>query len=337
MRTAIRMLDNVIDINYYPTPEAEAANQRHRPVGLGVMGFQDALYALGLSYASQEAVEFADRGMEAIAFYALLASADLAHERGAYASFAGSKWDRGLLPLDTIALLEAERGEPVAMDRTATMDWDRVRAAIREHGLRNSNLLAIAPTATIATIVGVSPSIEPAYANLYVKSNLSGGFTQVSAPLVEDLKRHGLWDDDLRAALKYYDGSLQEITRVPEALKERYRTAFEIAPTWLIACAACRQKWIDMGQSLNLYLAEASGRVLHEIYMAAWQAGLKTTYYLRTRAATQVEKSTLDINRFGIQPRWMQHQSASAALQVARDAAPTPAACPVDGACEACQ
>ncbi|HZS92989.1 MAG TPA: ribonucleoside-diphosphate reductase subunit alpha [Chloroflexota bacterium] len=343
VRTAVRMLDNVIDINYYPTPEARTANQRHRPIGLGLMGFQDALYALGIDYASSAAVDFADRSMEAIAYYALLASAELARERGRYASFAGSKWDRGLLPLDTADLLERERGLPVEMDRTATLPWERVRATIRAHGLRNSNILAIAPTATISTIVGASPSIEPTYTNLYTKSNLSGEFTQVNTALVRDLKSRGLWDDEMRDALKYYDGSLQEIDRVPAEIKERYRTAFEIAPAWLIACASRRQKWIDQGQSLNLYLAGPSGKSLHETYMAAWMAGLKSTYYLRTRAATQVEKSTLDINRWGIQPRWMKSASPSAALQLRRgdaeaaDNASTAPACARGEECEACQ
>ncbi len=337
VRTAVRMLDNVIDINYYPTPEARAANVRHRPVGLGLMGFQDALYALGISYASQAAVDFADRSMEAIAYYALLASADLARERGPYASYPGSKWERGLLPIDTIDLLETARGVPVTMDRSATMPWERVRATIRAHGLRNSNVLAIAPTATISTIVGVSQSIEPAYKNLYVKSNLSGDFVQINAALVRDLKRAGLWDADMLDDLKYYDGSLQEIARVPEAIKERYRTAFEIDPAWLIECASRRQKWIDMGQSLNLYLAEPSGRRLHEMYMLAWEKGLKTTYYLRTLAATQVEKSTLDINRRAIQPRWMRHSSPSSAIRVERTQATTAPACTLEEGCEACQ
>jgi len=340
VRTAVRMLDNVIDINYYPTPETRAANQRHRPVGLGVMGFQDALYLQGLSYASQEAISLADRSMEAISYYALLASADLARERGCYPSYVGSKWARGLLPLDTIALLDQERGTTVEMDRTATLPWEHVRAAIRTHGLRNSNVLAIAPTATISTIVGVSQSIEPTYTNLYAKSNLSGEFTQVNDALVRDLKAQGLWDAEMRDALKYYDGSLQEIERIPDDLKERYRTAFEIAPAWLIACASRRQKWIDMGQSLNLYLASPTGKILHETYLHAWRSGLKTTYYLRARAATQVEKSTLDINRWGIQPRWMKSQSASATVQVQHATASDAAmalACAIDGPCEACQ
>ncbi|MBX5449259.1 ribonucleoside-diphosphate reductase subunit alpha [Thermogemmatispora sp.] len=320
IQTAMRMLDNVIDINYYPTPEARTANLRHRPVGLGVMGFQDALFQLGISYASQEAVEFADRSMEAIAYYAILASSELAAERGPYPSYRGSKWDRGLLPIDTIALLEQERGGSLEMDRSTTMDWEVVRAHIRQHGMRNSNVLAIAPTATISLIVGVSPSIEPIYKNLYVKSTLSGEFTTVNTFLVNDLKAAGLWNADMLEALKYYDGSLQELPMVPEELKQRYLTAFEIDPRWLIECASRRQKWIDMGQSLNLYLASPSGKQLHEIYMRAWKKGLKTTYYLRTLAATQVEKSTVDINRWGIQPRWMKSVSPSSAIQIKRGA-----------------
>jgi len=340
VRTAIRMLDNVIDINYYPTPEARTANMRHRPVGLGVMGFQDALHQLGLSYASEAAVAFADHSMEAIAYYALLASTELAQERGPYPSYAGSKWQRGLLPLDSIDLLEAERGARVEMDRTCTRDWEPVRAAINRHGMRNSNVLAIAPTATISTIIGVSPSIEPEYAHLYVKSNLSGEFTVINRFLIDDLKAAGLWDRDMLEALKYYDGSLQELAQIPDHLKERYLTAFEIDPAWLIECASRRQKWLDMGQSLNLYLAEASGKKLHELYQLAWRKGLKTTYYLRTRAATQIEKSTVDINRFSIQPRWMKQQSPSHSVRVTREQPPASSStgfCTLAEDCEACQ
>jgi ribonucleoside-diphosphate reductase alpha chain len=343
IRTAIRMLDNVVDLNYYPTPEARTANLRHRPVGLGIMGFQDALFTLGLSYASEEAVEFADRSMEAIAYYAILASSELAAERGCYPSYPGSKWQRGLLPMDTLDLLERERGLPLEVDRSQTLDWERVRAHIRAHGMRNSNVMAIAPTATISLIVGVSPSIEPIYKHLYVKSTLSGEFTTVNTFLVNDLKAAGLWQAEMLEALKYYDGSLQELPQIPAALKQRYLTAFEIEPRWLIECASRRQKWIDMGQSLNLYLATPSGKHLHEIYMLAWKKGLKTTYYLRTLAATQVEKSTVDINRWGIQPRWMKHSSPSSAIQVSREGlrnengAPPSAACSLDEDCEACQ
>ncbi|HAL14981.1 MAG TPA: ribonucleoside-diphosphate reductase subunit alpha, partial [Planctomycetaceae bacterium] len=257
--TALRMLDNVIDINYYPTAEAENSNRRHRPIGLGLMGFQDALLKLGVSYASDAAVEFADHSMEAISFYALKASSMLAKERGTYSSYIGSKWDRGLLPIDTIDVLEQERGIELELDRSSTMPWDEVREHVAAHGMRNSNVMAIAPTATISTIVGVSQSIEPAYKHLYVKSNLSGEFTQVTLDLVDDLKDRGLWDADMLEALKYYDGSVQEIENVPDDIKARYLTAFEVDPEWIIKCASRRQKWIDMGQSLNLYLAEPSG------------------------------------------------------------------------------
>ncbi|HEX7733471.1 MAG TPA: ribonucleoside-diphosphate reductase subunit alpha [Ktedonobacteraceae bacterium] len=338
IRTAMRMLDNVIDINYYPTAEARLANMRHRPVGLGIMGFQDALCKLGLSYASEAAVEFADRSMEAIAYYAILASSELAAERGQYSSYAGSKWQRGLLPFDSLELLERERGARVEVDRAVTRDWQAVRDSIQRHGMRNSNALAIAPTATISTIVGVSQSIEPTYKNLYAKSNLSGDFTTLNTFLVDDLKAAGLWNAELLEALKYYDGSLQELSMLSAELKQRYLTAFEIDPAWLIACASRRQKWIDMGQSLNLYLAEPSGKKLHELYLLAWNTGLKTTYYLRTLAATQVEKSTVDINRWGIQPRWMKQSSPSSAIQIIRSQPATDAlACALGDDCEACQ
>lgn len=338
--TAVRMLDNVIDINYYPTPEAENSNLRHRPVGLGVMGFQDAICMLGVSYASQEAVEFADRSMEAISYFAILASSALARERGVYGTYSGSKWDRGLLPIDTLDLLEQERGEHIPLERGAMLDWQLVRDAVARHGMRNSNVLAIAPTATISTIVGVSQSIEPAYKHLYAKSNLSGEFTQVNETLVAELKQLGLWDAQMLDELKYYDGSLQNIGRIPVEIRQRYLTAFEIEPKWLIECAARRQKWIDQGQSLNLYLAEPSGRKMHEMYLLAWQKGLKTTYYLRTLAATQVEKSTLDVNRFGVQPKWMKNRSASSDVEIHRDeeiAASTPACRLDDPTCESCQ
>ncbi len=340
VQVALRMLDNVIDINFYPTPESQRSNQQHRPVGLGMMGFQDALHALGMSYASEAAVEFADRSMEAISYFAILASTELARQRGPYASYAGSKWDRGLLPIDTLELLEQERGIPVPVQRSITLDWDRVREAVATHGMRNSNVMAIAPTATISTIVGVSQSIEPSYKHLYVKSNLSGEFTQVNAVLVDELKQHGLWDQAMLDELKYYDGSLQQIERIDPQLRSQFLTAFEIDPRWLIECAARRQKWLDQGQSLNLYLADPSGRKLNDMYLLAWEKGLKTTYYLRTLAATQVEKSTVDVNRFGIQPRWMKHRSESSNIEVQREPVATaaPAACKLDDPdCEACQ
>ncbi|QDT56903.1 Ribonucleoside-diphosphate reductase 1 subunit alpha [Caulifigura coniformis] len=338
---ALRMLDNVIDINYYPTPEAERSNQRHRPIGLGLMGFQDALHTLGISYASDAAVEFADRSMEAISYFAFLASSELARDRGTYPTYRGSKWDRGLLPIDTLELLESERGEAIAVDRSTTLDWQVVRDAVAKHGMRNSNVLAIAPTATISTIIGVAQSIEPEYKHLYAKSNLSGEFTQVNEVLVDLLKSRGLWDAQMLDELKYYDGSVQNIGRIPLEIRQQYLTAFEIEPKWLIECAARRQKWIDQGQSLNLYLCEPSGRKMNDMYLLAWRSGLKTTYYLRTLAATQVEKSTLDVNRFGVQPKWMKNKSASSDIEIRRDDGPAeapPALCPIDDpTCEACQ
>ncbi len=316
--TAMRMLDNVIDINYYPTPEAKRSNQRHRPVGLGLMGFQDALLAMGLSYSSDEAIEFADTSMEAISYYAILASSELAKERGKYSSYDGSKWDRGLLPIDTLDVLERERGQEIDVDRSSSLDWTPVREAVSKHGMRNSNCMAIAPTATISTIIGVSQSIEPSYKHLYVKSNLSGEFTQVNTVLVQELKSRHLWNDDMLDALKYYDGALADIDQIPADIKVRYQTAFEVEPYWLIECAARRQKWIDMGQSLNLYMQAPSGKKLNDMYMDAWKKGLKTTYYLRSLAATQVEKSTVDVNKFGIQPRWMKNKSASGDIRLDR-------------------
>jgi ribonucleoside-diphosphate reductase alpha chain len=340
IESAIRMLDNVIDINYYPTPEAHTANLRHRPVGLGLMGFQDALYKQELSYTSQEAINFADLSMEIISYYAILSSANLAKERGTYPSYVGSKWHRGLLPLDTIDLLLAERGEALEMDGSSTLNWDYVREVVRQQGMRNSNVLAIAPTATIATIVGVSQSIEPSYKNLYVNSSLSGEFIHINKFLVNDLKQAGMWNAEMLEAIKYFEGSLKEIPSIPTALKQRYLTAFEIEPSILIECASRRQKWIDMGQSLNLYLAEPRGKKLLEIYALAGKKGLKATYYLRTLAATQIEKSTLDVNRRGIQPRWMSNIGPSSAIHVERNAPggeSTSPMCTPDEQCEICQ
>jgi ribonucleoside-diphosphate reductase alpha chain len=290
--TAMRMLDNVIDINYYAVDKARNSNLRHRPVGLGIMGFQDCLHKLRLAYASPEAVEFADRSMEMVAYAAYSASNALAEERGRYASFHGSLWERGILPQDTLDVLSAERGGYVELDRSATLDWDGLRARIKKHGMRNSNCLAIAPTATIANIVGVSASIEPTYQNLFVKSNLSGEFTVVNDYLVADLKRAGLWDEVMIADLKYFDGNLARIDRAPADLRRLYATAFEVEPKWLVECAARRQKWIDQSQSLNIYMAGASGKKLDETYKLAWIRGLKTTYYLRALGATHAEKST---------------------------------------------
>ncbi|MFN3629462.1 MAG: ribonucleoside-diphosphate reductase subunit alpha, partial [Casimicrobiaceae bacterium] len=292
VRTAMRMLDNVIDINYYAVRKARTSNLKHRPVGLGIMGFQDALHLLRLPYASQEAVEFADRSMEAVCYYAYWASTELAEERGRYSTFKGSLWDQGILPHDTLRLLAEERGGHVEVDQSETMDWAALRERIRQHGMRNSNCVAIAPTATISNIVGVSASIEPNYENLFVKSNLSGEFTVINEHLIDDLKARGLWDEVMISDLKYFDGALGKIDRIPEELKALYATAFEMDPIWLVEAAARRQKWIDQAQSLNIYMAGASGKKLDELYKLAWKRGLKTTYYLRTLAATSAEKST---------------------------------------------
>jgi ribonucleoside-diphosphate reductase alpha chain len=292
--TAMRMLDNVIDYNYYTVPQARNSNLRHRPVGLGIMGFQDALYKVRLAYASEPAVEFADATMEAVSYYAIKASTDLAEERGRYNSFEGSLWSQGILPIDSMARLADERGGYLTVNDSRTFDWDALRERVRTVGMRNSNTMAIAPTATISNICGVSQSIEPTYQNLFVKSNLSGEFTVVNPYLVHDLKSRGLWDQVMVNDLKYYDGSVQPINRVPDDLKELYASAFEIDARWLVEAGARRQKWIDQAQSLNLYMSEPSGKKLDNLYKLAWARGLKTTYYLRSMGATHVEKSTMD-------------------------------------------
>ena len=302
IRTAMRMLDNVIDINYYAVAKARNSNIRHRPVGLGTMGFQEALQAMRVPYASQEAVEFADRSMEAVCYNAYWASTELAEERGAYSSFRGSLWDRGILPLDTLKLLQEERGGYVEVDMSATLDWEALRSRIKSYGMRNSNCVAIAPTATISNIVGISASIEPTYQNRYVKSNLSGEFTVVNEYLVQDLKKLGLWDEVMVADLKYFDGSLAKVDRVPPELRSLYATAFEVDTRWMVECAARRQKWIDQAQSLNIYMAGASGKKLDETYKLAWLRGLKTTYYLRTMGATSAEKSTISTGQLNAVP-----------------------------------
>ncbi len=291
--TAMRMLDNVIDVNFYTIPEAENANLQHRPVGLGMMGFQDALHRLHIPYASEAAVTFADRCAEAISYFAISASARLAAEHGPYPSYDGSLWSQGVLPLDSIKLMDEARPEGIQMDTSSSLDWDLLRATVIKNGMRNSNTMAIAPTATISNICGVMQSVEPAYQNLFVKSNMSGDFTVVNAALVNDLKALGLWDEVMIADLKYFDGSIGQIDRIPDELKSLYATAFEIDSEWLVKAASRRQKWLDQSQSLNLYLASASGKKLDELYRFAWHMGLKTTYYLRTRSATHVEKSTL--------------------------------------------
>ena len=320
-RVAMRMLDNVIDINYYSVPKARNSNLRHRPVGLGVMGFQDALLTLRLPYASEAAVEFADYCQEAVSYYAILASSELAKERGAYNTFKGSLWDKGILPQDSLKLLAEARGGKLDVDTSSRLDWTPVREHIARHGMRNSNCLAIAPTATISNIIGVSQSIEPTFQNLYVKSNLSGEFTVVNTYLVEDLKRLGLWDEVMVHDLKYFDGSLRPIDRIPDEVKALYATAFEVEPRWLVEAASRRQKWIDQAQSLNLYMAEPSGRKLDETYKLAWTKALKTTYYLRTASATAPEKSTTQIGVLNKVPM-----------------AGAPKACSItDPDCEACQ
>jgi ribonucleoside-diphosphate reductase alpha chain len=290
--TAMRMLDNVIDINYYAVPKARNSNLRHRPVGLGIMGFQDCLHLMRTPYASEAAVEFADRSMEAVCYQAYWASTELAAERGRYSSFAGSLWDRGVLPQDSLDLLAESRGGHVEVDRSATLDWEALRGRIKQYGMRNSNCVAIAPTATISNIIGVDACIEPTFQNLFVKSNLSGEFTVVNEHLVRDLKKLGLWDEVMVVDIKHFDGSLARIDRIPAELRQLYATAFEIEPKWLIEAAARRQKWIDQAQSLNIYMAGASGKKLDETYKLAWKRGLKTTYYLRTIGATHAEKST---------------------------------------------
>lgn len=331
INTAIRMLDNVIDINYYAVKAAETSNMKHRPIGLGIMGFHDALYMIGTPYASQEAVEFADKSMEMVSYYAIKASSDLAAERGSYSSFEGSLWSQGILPLDSIKLLKESRGDDyLEQDESSTMDWDTLRETVKTQGIRNSNVLAIAPTATIANITGVSQSIEPTYQNLYVKSNLSGEFTVTNIPMVEKLKELGLWDAVMINDLKYYDGSLGGISRIPEDIKELYATAFEIEPRWLIDAASRRQKWIDQSQSLNLYINEPNGKKLDIMYRMAWLRGLKTTYYLRSKGATTSEKSTIstgELNAVSAEP-----------VAQATSAAPLPSACSItDPDCDACQ
>ena len=302
IRTAMRMLDNVVDINFYAVPKARNANLRHRPVGLGIMGFQDCLHRLGIPYSSAEAVEFADRSMELVAYEAYWASSELAKERGSYSTFKGSLWDKGVLPHESLQLLHDERGGYVEADLSTTLDWETLRKQIRKHGMRNSNCLAIAPTATISNIIGVSASIEPTYQNLYVKSNLSGEFTITNKSLVRDLKERNLWDEVMIADLKYFDGAVSQIDRIPDDIRTLYATAFEMDPLWLIEAAARRQKWIDQSQSLNIYMAGVSGKKLDETYKLAWLRGLKTTYYLRSLGATGAEKSTVQAGALNAVP-----------------------------------
>ena len=345
---AMRMLDNVIDINYYAVKKARDSNLRHRPVGLGLMAFQDSLYELRIPYASQEAVEFADRSMEAICYYAYWASTELAKERGQYSSYKGSLWDRGILPFDTLDMLAQARGGYVEVDRSSTLDWDALRKKIAQDGMRNSNCVAIAPTATISNIIGVDASIEPSFGNLSVKSNLSGEFTVINGGLVRDLKRLGLWDDVMIMDLKHFKGSLHPIDRVPADIKALYSTAFEVEPKWLVEAASRRQKWIDQAQSLNIYMAGASGKKLDDTYKLAWVRGLKTTYYLRTQSATHVEMSTVNtrqLNAVSSGPEGVSAHAAEGSAATLASATPgsTVPATDVkftaidDVACEACQ
>lgn len=347
---AVRMLDNVIDLNYYPTAEAQHANLMHRPVGLGLMGLQDALYALNLGFDSEAAVTFSDEVMELVSYHTILASSQLAKERGTYQSYAGSKWDRGLFPLDTLTLLEEERGVPTGVPKTARLDWSVVKAHVAEHGMRNSNCLAIAPTATIANISGVVPSVEPIYKNIYVKSNFSGEFTIINRSLLQELKRRGLWNDALLARLKQDDGNLQRIEEIPADMRAKYKEVFEIDPSWIIRHAAVRSKWLDQSQSINLFTRSTSGREIADMYLAAWKMGLKTTYYLRSLGASAIEKSTLDVPAAASQPQVQQ----TVAVEPLPVAAPAPPVQPVsvsavtrvprpnvyiaeDAICEACE
>lgn len=329
IHTAIRMLDNVIDINYYAVSQAKNSNIKHRPVGMGVMGFQDALYKLRIAYASEEAVTFADRSMEVISYFAIEASTHLAEERGPYSSYAGSLWSNGILPIDSLKLLAKERGPYINVNTSTLLDWNLLRERVKKHGMRNSNVLAIAPTATISNICGVSQSIEPTYQNLFVKSNLSGEFTVINPYLVNDLKIAGLWDEVMVNDLKYYNGSVAKISRIPDHIKNIYKTAFEIDPIWLVDAGSRRQKWIDQSQSLNLYMGQPSGKKLDQLYRHAWLAGLKTTYYLRSMGATNTEKATIDdrsLNAVQVDP------------SITAETQDMPKACLItDPTCEACQ
>ncbi|RSE34364.1 ribonucleoside-diphosphate reductase subunit alpha [Acinetobacter junii] len=352
IKTAVRMLDNVIDINYYAVPQAKNSNLKHRPVGMGIMGFQDALYEMGIAYGSDAAVDFADESMEVISYYAIQTSSDLALERGAYSTFKGSLWDQGILPIDSLELVAKSRPERMfEVDRTQRLDWNSLRAKVQKDGMRNSNVMAIAPTATISNICGVSQSIEPTFQNLYVKSNLSGEFTVINPYLVRALKERGLWDTVMVNDLKHFEGSVQKIARIPEELKAIFATAFEVETRWIVDAASRRQKWIDQAQSLNLYIAGANGKKLDITYKMAWLRGLKTTYYLRALGATSAEKSTINTGALNaVKPASVEAPVVAAQAveekkpeaQVEEDgfttAAPVPMACSIDNPdCEACQ
>ncbi|WP_156188832.1 ribonucleoside-diphosphate reductase subunit alpha [Acinetobacter indicus] len=351
IKTAVRMLDNVIDINYYAVPQAKNSNLRHRPVGMGIMGFQDALYEMGIAYGSDAAVDFADESMEVISYYAIQTSSDLAVERGTYETFKGSLWDQGILPIDSLELVAKTRPERMfEVDRTQRLDWNTLRAKVQKDGMRNSNVMAIAPTATISNICGVSQSIEPTFQNLYVKSNLSGEFTVINPYLVRALKERGLWDAVMVNDLKHFEGSVQKISRIPEELKAIFATAFEVEPRWIVDAASRRQKWIDQAQSLNLYISGANGKKLDITYKMAWLRGLKTTYYLRALGATSAEKSTINTGALNaVKPTTVAAPVAAVAQETApaaapaaeegfEQAAPVPMACSIDNPdCEACQ
>ncbi len=344
------MLDNVIDINYYAVPQAKNSNLKHRPVGMGIMGFQDALYEMSLAYGSDAAVDFADESMEVISYYAIQTSSDLAVERGTYSTFKGSLWDQGILPIDSLEIVAKSRPERMfEVDRTQRLDWDTLRAKVQKDGMRNSNVMAIAPTATISNICGVSQSIEPTFQNLYVKSNLSGEFTVINPYLVRALKERGLWDTVMVNDLKHFEGSVQKISRIPDELKAIFATAFEVEPRWIVDAASRRQKWIDQAQSLNLYIAGANGKKLDITYKMAWLRGLKTTYYLRALGATSAEKSTINTGALNaVKPATVAQAPVAPAPEVKPEvaaeeegfaqAAPVPMACSIDNPdCEACQ
>ena len=333
------MLDNVIDLNFYPTIEAKNSNFKHRPIGLGVMGLQDALFKVDLPFESPKALNFSDQLMEFISYNAIDASSELARERGAYETFKGSKWDRGIFPLDTLSLLEQERNDNIEVNKITSLDWDDLKDKVKENGMRNSNTMAIAPTATISNIAGCFPCIEPIYKNIYVKSNISGEFTVVNSYLVEDLKKLNLWSKDILEKIKYFDGNLDQINEIPEELRLKHKEAFGISPMTLLKHTAVRGKWIDQSQSHNIFMQGVSGKLLSEIYIAAWKLGLKTTYYLRTLAATQIEKSTLDAGKFGYtQKREYKEVDSETDEVVEKPASEVTSACSImDPDCEACQ
>ena len=334
---AIRMLDNVIDLNFYPTKEAHNSNINHRPIGLGIMGFQDALFKLNIDFESTQAIDFADIVGEKVLYYAVNASCELAREHGAYSSYRGSKWDRSIFPLDTIDLLEKERGLPITVNRTKRLDWNKLKQKVKTYGMRNSNLLAVAPTATIANIAGCYPCIEPIYKNIYVKSNIAGEFTIINHYLVQDLKALGLWNTTMVEQLKYYDGNIALIEAIPQELKNKYKTAFELDPIHLIKITAARGKWIDQSQSHNVFMQGVSGQKLHEIYITAWECGLKTTYYLRTLGASQIEKATLDATKYGYTQKREYKPITEGQSEENTEQFSGGVVCNIDLGCESCQ